>query len=83
MLDRNLQHPEISAIERTGYPLPRNPDSSVVCAACGYTVTGRGAEFDGNVLCSECLEAEFNSLTKQEQHEAMAAACGRVLRCHG
>lgn len=57
MLDRDLQHPDITAAERTGYPAgkePRWPVCPVCGAECDTIYRNKKSEIVG---CYECLDS--------------------------
>ena len=54
-----MQHPEITWIERTGYPSWMQPkeDESIYCEECGKDITHKDVYEDEHHthLCAECL----------------------------
>lgn len=58
MRDRDLQHPDITAVERTGYRRSRyRPRIFTTCDWCGKTILDGDEYFDvhGEILCDECM----------------------------
>lgn len=58
---RNLQHPDVSAAERTGYARGRTQETAFRCDGCGKEIyVGEGC-FDvcGERLCRRCMERRF------------------------
>lgn len=52
-----LQHPDITAAERTGYPRHRQPRVFTTCDWCGTEIQ-EGDEYyeiHGEILCAECV----------------------------
>lgn len=52
-----LQHPDITAAERTGYPRHRQPRVFTTCDWCGSKIYEGDTYFDihGLILCADCL----------------------------
>ncbi len=70
MLDRDLQHPEITRALRTGYPRPEGQLPAVpACHRCGYIL--RSGELfgacSGRSLCADCADDEWRELTAEEK----------------
>lgn len=56
MSDRDLQHPDITAAERTGYPAGREP-TWPVCPVCGEETDTFYKNADGVVVgCDNCIK---------------------------
>ena len=70
MLDRDLEHPAITHALRTGYPAPHKP---LLCDTCKEVIqTGEYyGEYDGRIICSDCIEDEWKELTAQEKFVAL------------
>ena len=65
MLDRDLEHPDITAAERTGYPTGR--DRFPICPCCGEECEHVYREFgsDHIIGCDQCLIEEDAWETEQ------------------
>ena len=52
-----LQHPDITAAERTGYPRGRQPRVFTDCDWCGAEIQEGDEYYDihGEILCAECV----------------------------
>lgn len=68
-----MQHPLITQIERTGYPLPLMPDRPPVCSRCGQAVPPDApyGAYDGRVVCAACVDDEWRELTTGEKFLAL------------
>ena len=66
----NIQHPEITNAERTGYPSwSKNIEEIVYCGICGYGIKEDEIVYESDnylCLCDECYEAEME-LEKEER----------------
>ena len=75
--DRDLQHPDIAAAERTGYPDRYHSKHSVVCSDCGFTAPEDGDDsfyrWEGDVICGECLEAKIDDMSLVEKAALLGA----------
>lgn len=58
MSDWNLQHPDITAAERTGYALGNEPHDYLECDWCGGFIYLGTEYYDihGEILCASCVE---------------------------
>ena len=56
-----LQHPDITAAERTGYPYGRAPKPAFCCDECGQDVYVGESYYalDGRRFCRKCVERRF------------------------
>lgn len=56
MRDRDLQHPDITAAERTGYP--NRIHTGLSCDWCFGNIYDGEVYFDvhGEILCSDCMD---------------------------
>ena len=54
-----LQHPDVTAAERTGYPRSLAPRVFTTCDWCGEDIRIGDDYYDvhGEILCCECVEA--------------------------
>ena len=61
MNDRNLQHPDITRIERTGYPGTTyyNDEPTRECSICGVTISEEQSAFN---LCEDCEKKRGSGL---------------------
>ena len=52
-----MQHPDITAAERTGYPCNREPIGYLTCDWCGENIYLSEDYYDihGEILCVECV----------------------------
>ena len=52
----NLQHPDITAAERTGFPRRKQPATWMTCDWCGVTIRYGDEYFDihGEIICFDC-----------------------------
>lgn len=54
---KGIEHPEISWIERTGYPSWKQDPPQIYCEECGRNITEENVYEDENhkYMCCECL----------------------------
>lgn len=82
MNEWNLQHPDISRIERTGYGYSEDDaPAGLECSVCGQGIMSCEAygECDGKVICSDCINEEWEELTDEEKFESMGYNVRRVI----
>lgn len=67
MTDRNLEHPDITRVLRDGLP-----SATLHCSKCGGEIGAEYyAEWDGEILCIDCVDAAWKELTAEERIEKL------------
>jgi formylmethanofuran dehydrogenase subunit E len=64
------EHPDISTALATGYPKRYKP---ILCDTCKEAVQPgeHYGEFDGRIICTDCIEDEWKELTASEKFERL------------
>lgn len=65
-----LEHPDITRIQRTGYPVPL---CELLCTQCHQPIYS-GETYgvcDHRVICADCLEEEWGELTVGEKFDIL------------
>lgn len=83
MLDRDLEHPDVTQARRTGFPGRSRPEAGApACARCGEPVApgherfGLLLEFNGGKYCPDCFE---EALLEDLHHDPAAFAQSLLL----
>ena len=72
-----IEHPDITAACRTGYPNRTYIKHSVTCSNCGFTAPEDGCDefyrWEGEIICGECMEEKFDEMSLMEKAALLGA----------